>query len=302
MVIGTYFSQSLGVINVLLIFNTIRVLRPAMAAGSILSSSSKTKDIESFSTPEEPSEKARMTFYSTGGTSSLRPLTLSRSPVLSSAYSVTSQNSTALLIPTHQRQGSGSSFTSLGRDNPIPRPMPARQPSTSSRYSPVARAAMNQPSVNTLALAHAAYLQEAITPVAELNAQLDDPVPLRVPSPAHKRQDSSASSASLSLPPPRRTGRRSPVQRAPSIARTPTPILVPLTPAEPERAFSPSPRPESMYSLYMRRTPETPAFPTPTPERPSREPSAFGRTAPELLDVPSAVSEEKSTISAFGFV
>jgi hypothetical protein len=300
MVAAQCFTQLLGLVNVILVHNTIRVLRPVMDATSSLftkTTGSGKSDIESFSTPEMATEKAqniRATLYSAKG-SPAPSIRLTHSRASSVASTMMSHESGSNLL-SHQRQASASSF------NSVPRLQPAatRGGSGDTSYSPVARAAMHRPMVSTqaLALPPRSYTPEAITPVAELNAQLDAPLTPRAPSPlVHGRSYSTDSVRSLGLPPPPRAGRRSPVQRAPSIEHSPSRLQAPLTPMAPVTAAAPKRpessgsalRPESVYSLYLQRSPH--------PEDAGR---AFQQRMPTARLVAEDARSRRPSMTAFG--
>ncbi|KII89761.1 hypothetical protein PLICRDRAFT_52927 [Plicaturopsis crispa FD-325 SS-3] len=206
----TVFAYScsfvLGLVNVLLLYNTFRVLGPAVGA---LPSTRQNTDVEaSFHDSEKgPSYRSERRFT----VASDKSLPVAPAAAVAPQYRYPSATPAVPRYISHERSASGSSGSTSSSSGSLGLLIPQ---GAKPGYADSVRSSVS-----------AASIQRSITPVSELNRYFDDPAPQAAVSrdglrPLHLGSQSSGdwsgSGVQIGLPPaPRRT--RSPISRRPTL-------------------------------------------------------------------------------------
>lgn len=325
---ATSFMLLLGAVDVLLVLNILRVLSPVIiSSGDFSEKPQKGMDWESFQSPErgesrlsnlsQPvqqvgaplppaySSNASSMEGSMGGLPAFAPpqtrsLTHNKLPT-----SFGSNSSLGLLLPEATFQRPLTSNTLASKFSLLRTPPGPSNIRTSAFEPPFAAYA---PRINVHVARTSPLISGFITPIDELNDQISVPVP--VAQTHGRRNDSVDSGHSTNLaPPPRRN--RSPVEYLPLSPEVDAPVpWAPLTPAAGDAPASfrkgktQSKSHESLYSLYLHRSPSAvdgerrfePVPVRPQPQRTSARGSALG-TADGWRRMPSltALGVKRST-------
>ena len=274
---ATSFTLLLGAVDVLLVLNILRVLSPVIiASGDFSEKPQRALDWESFQSPERG--ESRLSGLSQPAQQVGAPLPLAYSPN-ASLMEGSMRGLPAFAPPqtgslTHNKLptsfGSNSSSGLLLSEATFRRPLtsntlasefsllriPPSNIRTSAFEPPFAAYA---PPINVHVARTSPSVSESITPIDELNDQISVPSPV---AQMHGRRNGSVDSGhSTNLaPPPRRN--RSPVEYLPLSPKADVPApWAPLTPAAGDAPASfrkgktQSKSHESLYSLYLHRSP-----------------------------------------------
>jgi len=285
-VFSSIFSVMQGVINVLILYNTIRVLQPAFIT---LSTSQRSLDVESGGSFGEKGliskRQSRVPDYRRRSGQGIAPYLAAQSAGELSPWGMPPVQQPKM---SHQRSFSTASSSTNGAGNPFANAH-ARNASydTTRSTSTVGRSITPSSQFDRPILEFPQDVVEKANPITQPR--------LRLVTEQHQRQ---GSADSLSLPPAPRRG-RSPIQRHPSVQESVSASSSPST-----ASLSEVDRPESLYSMYQHRTPfdkdrfsaaPLPALP-PLPAAVMRKPSALRGNA--LSPIESSEASEYSAESA----